>query len=243
LLRAVEARFYAGIPLAQPTLDIGCGDGHFVTVAFNRKIEVGLDPWGPPIREAGLHGGYLALVQGDGGQMPFPDGSFASALSNSVLEHIPHVERVLEETGRVLRPGAVFAFCVPNHQFTAALSGSRFLERLGFKGLARRYERAFNRVARHVHLDPPETWAARLNLAGFTLERYWHYYSPAALAVTEWGHLFGLPSLLSRKLTGRWNLAPQRWNLALTEAFTRPHYRANPLCDDGVCTFYIARKI
>ena len=60
--------------------------------------------------------------------MPYPRGYFASAFSNSVLEHIPHVERVLEETARVLRPGAVFAFCVPNHRFNESLSISRGLE-------------------------------------------------------------------------------------------------------------------
>lgn len=242
LLRAVEARFYREIDLPAPTLDVGCGDGHFVTLAFERSIDVGLDPWGPPIQEARQHGGYLALTQADGEKMPFQDAAFASAFSNSVLEHIPHIDEVLVETGRVLRPGAPFAFCVPNHQFTQSLSVGRFFHRLGWNRLAGWYERQYNRVSRHVHLDSPETWTARLERAGFQVERWWHYYPPPALAVTEWGHALGLPSLLTRKLTGRWNLVPSRWNLALTEALLRPHYEREAHSTDGVCTFFIAIK-
>jgi len=60
--------------------------------------------------------------------------------------------------------------------------------------------------------------------------------------VTEWGHYFGLPSLVSHLLTGRWVLVPKRWNLALTERVTRPYYQAAPESAQGVCTFYIARR-
>ena len=40
----------------------------------------------------------------------------------------------------------------------------------------------------------------------------------------EWGHYFGLPSLVTRKLFGRWILVPQKWNLGLTRAVTQPAY-------------------
>ena len=68
------------------------------------------------------------------------------------------------------------------------------------KSLAESYRRFFTRISRHVHLDDPETWTARLAKAGFTVERHWHYFPPSALAALEWGHYFGLPSLITRKL-------------------------------------------
>src|SRR5512136_2466556 len=114
MLRAVEAQFYQGIELPAPTLDLGCGDGHFAKVTFDRKLDVGLDPWAGPIRQAAKAGGYRSLVLADGAKIPFPDGHFASALSNSVLEHIPQVQVVLAELRRVLKLGAPFLFCVPN---------------------------------------------------------------------------------------------------------------------------------
>jgi SAM-dependent methyltransferase len=242
LMRSVEARFYRDIDLPGPVLDVGCGDGHFATVAFDRPPDVGLDPWSGPIHEAGTRNFYPTLVQAGGGSMPFPDHYFGSAFSNSVLEHIPQVESVLGETARVLAPGAPFAFCVPNHNFLPSLSIGQALDKAGLRALGDAYRAFFNRISRHYHSDPPEVWQARLARAGFEVERWWHYYPPEALHVSEWGHYFGLPSLVAHKLTGRWILSPTHWNLYLTERLVRPYYQANPVCENGVCTFYIARR-
>jgi SAM-dependent methyltransferase len=241
LMRAVEASFYADIDLPEPVLDVGCGDGHFVTVAFDRKIDVGLDPGRAPLKEAAPRGGYRALVQADGGRMPFPDAHFGSAFSNSVLEHIPLVESVLEEVSRVLKPGAPFVFCGPNHNFLSALSLGRLLDRARLHRVGDAYRAFFNRISRHYHSDSPDVWGARLERAGFQLQETWDYYSPVALQVTEWGHYFGLPSLVAHALTGRWILVPQRWNLALTQTYLQRYYDPSP-CLDGVCSFYIARR-
>ena len=243
LVRAVEARFYEQIELPRPVLDVGCGDGHFASVTFEQPLDVGIDPWAGPVRQASSRGGYHAVIRGDGGQMPFPDQTFASAVSNSVLEHIPHVEAVLADTARVLKTGAPFVFCVPNHNFLSSLSVSNTLDKLGLRGLGNAYRRFFDRISRHQHCDPPEVWQPRLERAGFRLERWWHYFPPRALHVVEWGHYFGLPSLVSHVLTRRWILAPTRWNLALTRRLVQPHYDADPVCPDGVYSFYIARKV
>ena len=37
LLRAIEGRFYEEIELAEPVLDLGCGDGQFAAVTFREK--------------------------------------------------------------------------------------------------------------------------------------------------------------------------------------------------------------
>jgi SAM-dependent methyltransferase len=233
LVRGVEAVFYQDLDLPAPTLDVGCGDGHFAALTFARPIEVGLDPWSAPMREAGRRGAYRLLVQADGGRAPFPEGTFASAFSNSVLEHIPHVDAVLAETGRVLRPGARFYFCVPNERYLSELSLARVL--------GGGYAEWFRRISRVEHADGPEVWKGRLERAGFRLERYWHYFSPSAMRVLEWGHYFGLPSLVARKMTGRWIIAPFRWNLWLTERCVRRYASAEPV-ENGTFTFYIARK-
>lgn len=241
LLRAVEAQFYQAIDLTAPTLDVGCGEGHFASLVFDRKIDVGLDPSHTSMQEAGTRQVYHLLTEADGGAMPYPDGYFASAFSNSVLEHIPHVEEVLGETARVMKPGALLAFCVPNHRFNNYLTIAMVLDKLRLSALANLYRAFFNTIARHRHLDSPETWKSRLELAGFEVERWWHYFPPSALAVLEWGHYFGLPSFILHKLTGRWILVRSYWNLMFTYRFLRPY--ANAIAsDDGVCTFYIARR-
>ena len=45
LVRANEARFYDGLELPGPVLDVGSGDGHFASVTFDAQIDIGIDPW------------------------------------------------------------------------------------------------------------------------------------------------------------------------------------------------------
>jgi len=242
LLRAVEASQYQDLDFPHPVLDLGSGDGHFASVVFDFKIDVGLDPWWEPLLESQRYPeSYQGLVQADGAQAPFPDGYFASALSNSVLEHIPHLDDVLAETARVLRPGAPLVFCCPNDDYYRKLSVPAWLRKLGLNGLAQRYTNWFMKISRTEHADPPEVWRTRLEKAGFTLEHCWHYFPPASLHMLEWGHYFGLPSLLAKKLFGRWILAPARWNLALTERLLQPYTDTTPH-PEGTYTFFIATR-
>jgi SAM-dependent methyltransferase len=243
LLRAVEARFYDEIELPSPTLDLGCGDGHFASNTFSRKLEIGSDPWWTPLIEAGQRHVYHGLVQSDGAAQPFPDSYFASAISNSVLEHIPQIDAVLRETARLLKPGAPFIFCVPNHQFLPTLSIGRGLNKMGMKKLGDTYRSFFNRISRHYHCDDPIIWKSRLQNSGFQIEKWWHYFSPAALRILEWGHYLGLPSLFVKKLTGRWILIPKPWNLALTRRLIEPYYDEPVATQNGAYTFFVTRRV
>ncbi len=243
LLRAVESSFYQGLELPAPVYDVGCGDGHFASLTFDRQIDVGLDPWHAPIHEARKRGAYRSLVEADAARSPFPGSYFASAISNSVLEHIPHVDQVLAETARVLKPGSPFIFCVPNHNFLPSLSIARFFDSVGLKSVAGAYRSFFNRISRHHHCDDADVWRGRLEASGFRLEKYWHYFSPSALAALEWGHYLGLPSLILRKLFGRWILVRSRWNLSVTLLLLRRYYNEPSPQNSGAYTFYIARRI
>jgi len=241
MLRAVEAQFYQEFELPAPTLDLGCGDGKFAMTTFERKLDVGLDPWAGPIHQAARGGGYFSLIQANGGRMPFSDGYFASALSNSVLEHIVQVEFVLAELRRVLRPGALFLFCVPNPRYLTELSIPPFLGRLGLAGAGRAYTSWFQRMSRVEHIVWPDVWQKWLETAGFRIERWWHYFSPQAMRAMEWGHYFGAPTLLTHAISKHWIIAPWRWNLFLTERFVRRYTIAQPDLH-GTFTFYVARS-
>ncbi len=243
LLRSVEAHFYVDLPLPAPVLDLGCGDGHFAAATFDEALDVGLDPWWPPLREAGTRAAHRVLTCANGARMPFPDAHFATVVSNSVLEHIPEVEPVLHETARVLAPGGRFYFCVPGPSFRRYLSVARGLDRLGLDGLAERYRRLFDRITRHYYYHNPQTWRARVAETGLRVTRWWSYFSPQALTALEWGHPLGAPTLVSKVLFGRWIVAPTRWNLALTERLLRRYYEEPlPPGDEGAYLFFIARK-
>ena len=243
VLRAVEARFYENIDLPAPCLDLGCGDGHFASLAFARQLEVGLDPWAGPLQEAEKRGVYRETIHSAASSIPYADEYFSSAVSNSVLEHIPDLDPVFDELARMLKPGAPFIFCVPNQRFLPTLSFARALDSLHLRSFARAYRRFFDRISRHYHCDDQITWQTRLASHGFEIVRTWDYFSPRAQAVLEWGHYFGLPSLISHFLFRKWILVPAKWNLKLTESITRSVYNETSMQEKGVYTFYITRKI
>ncbi len=242
LLRAVEARFYQDLlPLDEPVLDVGCGDGHFASIAFPRPLAAGIDPAGAVLREARQRGAYHVLAQALGDALPHADGAFATVISNSVLEHIPAVDLVLAEVARVLRPGGRFIFCVPGDHFTELLFFTQFFRRIRLEGLARAYEGYFNRISRHHHCDGPEVWQERLDVAGLKPVTHFYYFSERANHALDLGHYYGAPSLVAKKLFGRWILVPSRWNLALTERWLRPLYD-EPLPEVGAYLFVVAEK-
>jgi SAM-dependent methyltransferase len=242
LLRAVEARFYQDfLPLEEPVLDVGCGDGHFASVALPCPLAAGIDPAEKVLSEAQERGAYRVVARSLGDALPFSDRAFATVISNSVLEHIPEVDPVLAEIGRVLRPAGRFIFCVPGDHFTELLFFTQLFRWLGLESLARAYESYFNGISRHYHCDGPEVWQARLSRVGLQLVDSFYYFSEHALHALDLGHYFGAPSLVTKKLFGRWILVPTRWNLALTEHWLRPLYE-EPLPQVGAYLFLVASK-
>jgi SAM-dependent methyltransferase len=245
LLRAVEARFYQDLlPLEQPVLDVGCGDGHFASVALaagGQPVASGIDPSAAALREARAQGSYRVLARAMGDALPYADGFFATVVSNSVLEHIPDVDPVLAEISRVLRPGGRFIFCVPGDHFTELLFFPQTFRRLGLESLARGYERYFNRISRHHHCDGPEIWQSRLTAVGLKIMQSCAYFSAQAHHALDVGHYLGAPSLITKKLVGRWIVAPTSWNLALTEHWLRPLYE-EPLPKVGAYLFFVTQK-
>jgi SAM-dependent methyltransferase len=241
ILRSVEARLMGAVELPHPILDIGAGDGHFASVTYPEPLDVGVDPHLPSLREAGSRGAYRLRIQADGAHLPHPPASFASAISNSVLEHIPQLDEVLGEVGRVLRPGAPFAITVPNPGYRSDLSLPASLHRLGLHGLAEAYREWFMRMSRTWNLLDQAGWQAKLSAAGFEIEASQRYFSPQALHVLEWGHYFGGPCVVCRWLTGRWILAPADWNLGLTDRLVRKYFEETPP-PNGTYTFYLARR-
>jgi SAM-dependent methyltransferase len=242
LLRAAEAEFVRSIRLPRPRLDLGAGDGHFASVVFEAGVDLGVDPDAASLVEARRRGCYRLLIRSFGDHLPIADGRLASAVSNSVLEHIPDLEPVLAEVGRVLRRGATFVFTVPNPAFPEHLSVPPLLGRLGLGRLGETYRAWFVRVVRHWNMLDENEWSRRLVAAGFRVERTFRYFPPASLHALEWGHYLGAPCLLPRAVFGRWILVSARWNLWLTERLLRRYHRPSP-CQDGTYSFYRARRV
>lgn len=242
ILRAVESRFYFSVDLPGPVLDVGCGDGHFSQMVFRERIQAGIDPWWNPLRKSAQSGMYQTLSQAVGDNLPFADGTFASAFSNSVLEHIPDIQPVLNDVNRVLQLNGRFLITMPSQYFTEWLGGAAFFENAGADDLAERYRRFFNHISRHAHTVGPEVWAGWLAQAGFEIERWQYYFSKEALRALEIGHFQGIPAAISHSLLGHWIIAPWESSLALTERWLRPFYE-EPFDETGAYLLIVARKV
>lgn len=183
LWRAVELRTVAAEEFPRPILDLGCGDGLIASVLFAGEppLEVGFDPWWEQLRQGAHSGMYRCVQQAFGHALPYPDCSFATVFSNSVLEHIPDLEPVLREAGRVLRPGGRFIATVPSDAFRALLAGYRQRVAVGDLAGAEAYADRVDQLLEHYRYPMPAQWGALLARAGLRLLHV-RYYIPAETA-------------------------------------------------------------
>lgn len=96
-------------------LDVGCGDGRTLGtwIAPRAKSYIGVDISKPAIalaKEAGLD---ARLIE-DAGELGLPDQSVDVVTCVEVLEHLFSPQLAVREIRRVLRPGGVVLFSVPN---------------------------------------------------------------------------------------------------------------------------------
>lgn len=217
LIRAMEARLFGTAPaMANPILDLGCGDGHFAE-STGMKNDVGIDLTWASLKEAQSRKIYPHLQRADATRLPFADGSFGTVISNCVVEHIPDVDQVFREAYRVLRPGGAFILSVPTDRLNENLTITKFLKAVGLTGLAKQYKSWFTRMQVHFHLHSPDEWQKKLEGAGFRVERRVGYMSPRATGLFDLAHFYGAPDLIVRRLTGRWVLLPWRPAFGLEE--------------------------
>jgi len=241
-LRAVEGRYYETIEVENPLLDLGIGDGHFSATTFPDKIDFGIDPAWKSLLEAKTFHSANMLACANGDMLPFPDMYFSSVISNSVLEHIEDVTAVLTEVRRVLKDDGNFVICVPNDNFTRNLSIAIFLKKIRWNKAVTWYQKIFNRISRHYHPDSTAVWVKNLKDAGFSIKETWNYFPPRSLAILEWGHLFGIPAWISKKIFGKWILFPKKWNLWPIYSWLRKNYQKDQTAENGAYSFFIMNK-
>ena len=245
IIRVVECLLVGAEELPGPTLDVGCGDGHFAAACLGRTLEVGIDPAHVSAAEARAAGAYRQVLNGSAARLPFPASTFASVVSNCVLEHIPPLDDALREIGRVTRPGGKLVITVPSERFDRSLFWPQALRRLGMERSAAAYGRWFNGISRHFHTYSREEWTRRLEDAGFGVDRWTSYLRPSAMAAFDLSHYYGAPTLVSRRLTGRWILWPGKraylpWERWIERRLAR--YAEQIGVPDGAYYFFAATR-
>jgi SAM-dependent methyltransferase len=92
-------------PVGARVLDLGCGEGQVARrmVAGGNHV-VGVDPTWPQVVEAAARGGGPAYLQCDSAALSFASDVFDGVIVCLALEHVEHLEPVVEEIARVLGP-------------------------------------------------------------------------------------------------------------------------------------------
>jgi SAM-dependent methyltransferase len=241
LLRSIESRFMAAVPLQHPVLDVGCGDGHFASVTYTEPIDVGMDPWERDLAECAMFrpSVYQELVLASATEMPFADESFQTVISNSVLEHIPDVEMTVREIARVLKPGGEFAMTTPSEYYPEFLLGASLPRKVGAGTLGRLYGNFFNKISSHAHVDSPQVWTRRFERHGLEVVEHTYYFSESAHRAFDMAHYIGIPNLVTKRLRGEWVVHPLQ---ARPLEFWYRRYYDEELPKKGAYQFFRVRK-
>ena len=164
--------------IGKKVLDLGCGEGEIAKEVFGGKCNkgqsfvTGLDNDEGMVRKARKSGVYKEVVLADAGEMPFADGEFEVVFSNSVLEHISKLERVLREVSRVLKPGGLLVATMPSDQL------------ISYIGWGKLYGFLFNKKYNHYHLYSREKWVSLLKKFGLKLVDSYYYLDTKTIG--EW---------------------------------------------------------
>jgi SAM-dependent methyltransferase len=140
------------VDLGDDVLEVGPGPGMTTDILRERMprlTSIEIDSRLADALKQRLQGTNVKVVEGDATAMPFADGSFSGAVSFTMLHHIPSPalqDRLLADVYRVLKPGGVFA-------------GSDSRWSVGWRLI---------HLWDTMVLVEPETFAARLEAAGFT---------------------------------------------------------------------------
>lgn len=184
LWRAVELRHiekalekYA---LDSPVLDLGCAEGKIAKAIFKESSLIGLDNCWKLMSKKNAVNIYKAKVIADGCKMPFKSAVFGSIFSNCVIEHIPDLDSVLNESSRVIKDGGIFLFTVPSHKFGDFLFFTIIFEKLGLKTFASWYKSKRNKLLNHFHCFDHNKWKDILKDKGFRLLEYNYYMTKEA---------------------------------------------------------------
>ena len=98
---------------ARPVLEIGCGNGAFSSLIFD-KIDDAIDINPRAIERARQSTNlYEHLHCVDARKMEFPDSTYRTVFANCVIEHIPNIEQIVKSLYRVLAPSGFLLTTVP----------------------------------------------------------------------------------------------------------------------------------
>lgn len=171
--RAWEYAAYQHYQLDGRILDLGCGDGRYFRLIWPHATNVvGVD-MSPEVAELGLQSGVYSKVHvAPAHQIPEPSASFDHVFANCSLEHMDHLDAVLTEIHRCLKPGGTLLCSVVTDRFVQWSLLPNLVAIAGFENAAKTLQKDF---LDYHHLANPlsaEEWVNRFSRAGLVPEQH-----------------------------------------------------------------------
>lgn len=171
--RALEARQVLEEGLESPILDLGCGDGRFARLwmgdVFRTMLILGCDLSPIEVKHAITQGRLKLALAADGRHLPLKDGCIATVIANSVLTHVPDIDRLIAEVSRILRSNGKFLASVPGPAFENQFVWVRVFRSLGIPWLAQRIGDRYHLSWHQWHRDGEIVWNRRFANHGLSL--------------------------------------------------------------------------
>lgn len=190
LWRAAEIAALREQTYEPPILDLGCGDG-LVSSMVLPNVDIGIDPDPQPLIQAQGRGIYHQLFALPVEQSQLPDESISTVVSNSVLEHIPQLDTVLEAVARLLKPGGQLIFTAPTEAFSQWLA-------LPIAS----YATWRNHQLYHLNLWSLEQWAQHLQRVGLEIEQVRPYLRRELVSIWDGLELLQQIRMAKRRVFG-----------------------------------------
>jgi SAM-dependent methyltransferase len=157
LWRYFELQALRTVPLENPVLEIGCGDGSFTSL-LGVRVDLAIDLNARAARRASERWNtYGRVICGDIRSARLPQSHYQTVFANSVFEHIEGLPGVLAVCTDILAPTGSLVVTVP----TASMN-RHLLSRRAW------YLRMRNRQLQHRNLWSEAQWKGALSHAGFS---------------------------------------------------------------------------
>jgi len=153
---------------ADRILDVGCGLGYLLRYLEKERPVFGVDLSMDALQIA-RKSLEIPLLQASAGDLPFKEACFSLAVALDLIEHLPHPEIFLAETGRVLKNGGVFILSTPNPSSFGARVKGQTPELWGRLDNERLLEWYGWRDRTHISIRTISNWRDLLKNSGFRI--------------------------------------------------------------------------
>ncbi|MBU3935622.1 class I SAM-dependent methyltransferase [Patescibacteria group bacterium] len=155
-LKKIRIQKHFKKPSSISILDIGCGQGEFLSFLPNNFKKYGVEINKTASKKISAYG--IKIFTGDINTTNFGSTKFDCVTMWHVLEHLPRPQLTLKKINRLLKPGGVLLFSTPNSQSLGFKYGQKHYFHLDFP--------------RHLFIPCQKSLAMLLKTSGFSKYKF-----------------------------------------------------------------------